>query len=50
LAKRELKVTLETVTPMFMAGIDPNTPELRPPSILGPLRYWLRAAVGGSGG
>lgn len=47
MAKRELKVTLETVTPLFMAGIDQNTPELRPPSILGPLRYWLRAALGG---
>jgi hypothetical protein len=31
---------------MFMAGIDQNWPELRPPSILGSLRYWLRAALG----
>jgi len=45
--KRQLIVTLETVTPMFLAGADPTKPELRAPSIVGELRYWLRAALGG---
>lgn len=45
---RELKVTLETVTPLFLGGADPRgAPELRPPSVRGALRYWLRAALGG---
>lgn len=43
---RQLTVTLETVTPMFLAGADNRTPELRPPSVRGQLRYWLRAALG----
>ncbi|MBN1873213.1 MAG: type III-B CRISPR module RAMP protein Cmr1 [Anaerolineae bacterium] len=43
---RELKVTLETVTPLFLGGAD-QEPELRPPSVRGQLRYWLRAAIGG---
>lgn len=43
---RQLTVTLETVTPMFLAGADNQTPELRPPSVRGQLRYWLRAALG----
>ena len=43
---RELRVTLETVTPLFLGGAD-QQPELRPPSIRGQLRYWLRAALGG---
>ena len=43
---RQLTVTLETVTPMFLAGVDNQTPELRPPSVRGQLRYWLRAALG----
>ena len=36
----------ETVTPMFMAGADGVTPELRPPSIKGALRFWWRAMHG----
>jgi CRISPR-associated protein Cmr1 len=41
--------TLETVTPLFMAGADPRgSPELRAPSLRGALRYWLRAALGGA--
>lgn len=43
---RKLEVTLETVTPVFLGGAD-QKPELRPPSIRGQLRYWLRAALGG---
>lgn len=42
---RELRVTLETVTPLFLGGAD-QEPELRPPSVRGQLRYWLRAAIG----
>jgi CRISPR-associated protein Cmr1 len=43
-----LTVTLETVTPLFLAGAEPRgAPELRPPAFRGALRYWLRAALGG---
>lgn len=45
---RTLTVTLETVTPMFLGGADPRgTPELRPPSFRGMMRYWFRASAGG---
>jgi len=44
---RLLDVTLETVTPLFLAGADPTgEPELRPASFRGVLRFWLRALVG----
>ncbi|NPV08293.1 MAG: type III-B CRISPR module RAMP protein Cmr1 [Anaerolineae bacterium] len=44
----ELKLTLETVTPLFLGGADPQEPpELRPPAFRGAMRYWLRAALGG---
>jgi len=33
----------ETITPMFLAGADGKTPELRAPSIKGALRFWWRA-------
>lgn len=36
----------ETVTPMFLAGVDGQTPELRPPSIKGLMRFWWRAMNG----
>ena len=36
----------ETITPMFLAGADGKTPELRPPSIKGALRFWWRAMNG----
>ena len=35
------------VTPLFMGGADSKTPELRPPSIKGALRFWWRAIHGG---
>lgn len=36
----ELKLTLETVTPLFLGGADPRgAPELRPPSLRGAMRY-----------
>lgn len=34
---------LETITPLFMAGADGKTPELRPPSFKGMMRFWWRA-------
>jgi CRISPR-associated protein Cmr1 len=37
---------LETVTPLFLAGADPATAELRPPAFRGALRYWFRAIAG----
>ena len=36
----------EVITPMFMAGADGTTPELRAPSIKGALRFWWRAMNG----
>nr|NQU89437.1 type III-B CRISPR module RAMP protein Cmr1 [Bacteroidota bacterium] len=36
----------ETITPMFLAGADGTTPELRTPSIKGALRFWWRALHG----
>lgn len=45
----ELRIKLETVTPLFLGGADPRgQPELRPPAFRGALRYWLRAALGGA--
>ena len=38
--------TCETITPMFLSGADGQTPELRPPSIKGALRFWWRAMHG----
>lgn len=38
--------TCEVVTPMFLAGADGKTPELRPPSIKGAMRFWWRAMHG----
>ena len=35
-----------SVTPMFMYGADGSTPELRPASIKGVLRFWWRAIHG----
>ena len=39
----------EIVTPMFLAGADGRTPELRPASIKGALRFWWRAMHGDLG-
>lgn len=45
---QQLRVTLETVTPLFLGGADPRgQPELRAPSVRGALRFWLRALLGG---
>lgn len=42
----KIKFTCETITPMFLAGADSRTPELRPPSIKGAMRFWWRAMNG----
>ena len=46
---QEVRVKLETVTPMFLGGAEARgaPPELRPPSFRGAMRYWLRALLGG---
>jgi len=36
----------KTITPMFMYGADGKTPELRPASIKGVMRFWWRAICG----
>ena len=36
----------EIITPMFLTGADGRTPELRPPSIKGAMRFWWRAMNG----
>ena len=38
---------LQTITPLFLAGADQETAELRAPSFRGAMRYWLRALSGG---
>ncbi len=43
---RPLEFTLKTITPMFMAGADGKTFELRPPSVKGAMRFWWRAMNG----
>lgn len=41
-----LTFTCKIITPMFLAGADGKTPELRAASIKGALRFWWRAANG----
>lgn len=36
----------KVITPMFLAGADGQTPELRAPSIKGAMRFWWRACHG----
>ncbi len=36
----------KVITPMFLAGADGQTPELRAPSIKGAMRFWWRACNG----
>lgn len=46
--KQQVRVQLETVTPLFLGGADPRgEPELRPSAFRGAMRYWFRAALGG---
>jgi CRISPR-associated protein Cmr1 len=44
---RKISVRLQTVTPLWMGGAG-FQPELRPPSIRGYMRFWLRALLGGA--
>lgn len=39
----QVTFNLETITPLFMAGADGDTPELRPSSFKGMMRFWWRA-------
>lgn len=39
----ELRLRCRLITPMFMAGADGKTPELRPSEIKGMMRWWWRA-------
>jgi CRISPR type III-B/RAMP module RAMP protein Cmr1 len=41
----QVELTLETVTPLFLGGADQRS-ELRPASVRGALRFWLRALLG----
>ena len=43
---QSITFTCKTTTPMFLAGADGRTPELRPPSIKGSMRFWWRAMNG----
>jgi len=44
----KVHIVLKTVTPLFLGGANPyETPELRPVSFRGVLRFWLRALLGG---
>jgi len=43
----EVIFTLRTLTPLFLAGADQSTAEVRAPSLRGLMRYWQRALVGG---
>ncbi len=44
-----LQVTfhVKTITPLFIAGADQTTAELRAPTFRGLMRYWYRALIGG---
>ena len=44
---QEVTFTLRTLTPLFLAGADQTTAELRAPTFRGLMRYWYRALVGG---
>ena len=46
----ELKLTVEAVTPIFIAGADQRNIRnegLRPPTLRGLMRWWFRAIMGG---
>jgi len=44
---QEVTFTLQTITPLFLAGADQTKAELRAPTFRGLMRYWQRALVGG---
>jgi len=45
--RRELKLSLQTVTPLLLAGASNQAPEIRAPALRGVMRYWWRATLGG---
>ena len=47
---QEVTFNVETITPLFLAGANQSTAELRAPSFRGAMRYWFRALVGGMAG
>src|SRR2546422_901454 len=40
------EIPIEPITPLFLGGVEQRQPELRPASVRGALRYWLRALLG----
>src|SRR2546421_10146046 len=44
---QEVTFTLQTITPLFLAGADQTRAEIRAPTFRGLMRYWQRALVGG---
>lgn len=45
--RRELGLTLQTVTPLLLAGANNQMAEIRAPALRGVMRYWWRATLGG---
>ncbi|MDW8109975.1 MAG: type III-B CRISPR module RAMP protein Cmr1, partial [Candidatus Kryptonium sp.] len=39
----EITLSCSVITPMFMAGADGRTPEIRPSEFKGMMRWWWRA-------
>ena len=44
---KQVTFTLRTLTPLFLAGADQTSAELRAPAFRGLMRYWYRALIGG---
>ena len=44
---QHITFTVRTLTPLFLAGVDPTRAEIRAPSFRGLMRYWYRALIGG---
>ena len=44
---KQVTFTLRTLTPLFLAGADQTSAELRAPTFRGLMRYWYRALIGG---
>ncbi|GCF11711.1 type III-B CRISPR module RAMP protein Cmr1 [Dictyobacter arantiisoli] len=44
---QKITFSLQTITPLFLAGADQTQAELRPSAFRGGMRYWYRALVGG---
>jgi CRISPR-associated protein Cmr1 len=44
---RQVTFTLRVLTPLFLAGAEQTSAELRAPTFRGLMRYWYRALIGG---